>query len=91
MKKAKSVKKVTFAECEKMYKTTKTMYCQYLEQTGKAKFGTLAKAATAVMRSRGHLFDCIEGRRKLDSVRSLAWTMSGALGLCSSDEVTPFK
>lgn len=76
MKKQKDEKRVTFRECEEAYQAARILYRRYLAETGKAKFGTLNKAATAVMRSRAHLFDCIEGRRKLDSVRSIATTMA---------------
>ena len=66
------------------------MYRKYLEETCKNKFGTLNKAAKIVMRSRAHLFDCLEGRRKLDSVRSLAWTLSSVTSEMPDFDISPF-
>ena len=81
-KKEKPGEHVTFSECEALYAQTLKAYQNYLERTAIEKFGTLRKAAVGVQRSRMHLFECLEGRRKLDTVRSLARTVAAmTLGL----------
>jgi hypothetical protein len=66
------VKVQTKEDAEKKYVAAHEAYRRYLDQQAKAKFGEYTKAARAVNRSRAHLWDCIEGKRGLDSVRRLA-------------------
>ena len=42
------------------------------------KFGEYTKAARAVKRSRAYLFDCIQGKRGLDSVRRMVAKIEAA-------------
>lgn len=63
--------KRTRAECEKKYKAADAAFREYLSQRAKDKFGEFRLAAKAVKRSRAHLFDCIAGKRGIDSVRRL--------------------
>ena len=62
----------TKEDAEKKYIAASEAWRRYLDQQAKAKFGEYTKAARAVDRSRAHLWDCIEGKRGLDSVRRLA-------------------
>ena len=72
------MKKTTLDACEKQYSAADTLYRRYLSQRVKEKFGELTIAAKAVNRSRAHLYDCIEGRRGLDSVRRLVSKLEAA-------------
>lgn len=72
MKKPPKVMELTITECDESYKATREMYQRFLSQTVD-KIGGPKKAATRLMRSRTHLFDCMNGRRRIDTVRSLAW------------------
>jgi len=66
-----AVRKLTLADCEKKYEVADSSYRRYLDRLAKSKFGEYRLAAKAVKRSRAHLYDCIEGKRGLDSVRRL--------------------
>ena len=70
--------KRTLAECEKKYKAADVAYREYLDQRARDKFNEYRLAAKAVKRSRAHLFDCIAGKRGLDSVRRLVSKIEAA-------------
>ena len=72
------MKALTLAECEKKYAVAAVAFRAYLKKRAKDKFGEYTKAARAVNRSRAHLFDCIEGKRGLDSVRRLVGKIEAA-------------
>lgn len=81
MKSPKKEKPVTIAECDAAYKATREMYQRFISHAVETKLGGPTKAAARIMRSRTHLSDCMNGHRRLDTVRSLAWAIAGeALG-----------
>lgn len=57
--------------CEKKYIAAHDAYRAYLDKRAREKFGEYTKAARAVGRSRAHLWDCISGKRGIDSVRRM--------------------
>ena len=72
------MKRQTIEACEKKYAAADTAYRQFLGQRVQEKFGGPTKAARAVNRSRAHLFDCIQGKRGLDSVRRMVAKIEAA-------------
>lgn len=72
------MKRITLDECEKKYEAAHVAYRKYLDQRVKEKFIEYTRGAKAVKRSRAHLWDCIEGRRGLDSVRRLVGKIEAA-------------
>ena len=73
-----AVKKRTLEACEQKYVAAHEAYRRYLDARAKEKFGEYTKAARAVKRSRAHLFDCIDGKRGLDSVRRMVAKIEAA-------------
>ena len=73
-----AVKKRTLDACEQKYVAAHEAYRRYLDERVKEKFGEYTKAARAVKRSRAHLFDCIQGKRGLDSVRRMVSKIEAA-------------
>lgn len=73
-----AVKKQTLEACEQKYVAAHEAYRRYLDARAKEKFGEYTKAARAVKRSRAHLFDCIQGKRGLDSVRRMVAKIEAA-------------
>lgn len=73
-----AVKKQTLEACEQKYVAAHEAYRRYLDERAKEKFGEYTKAARAVKRSRAHLFDCIQGKRGLDSVRRMVAKIEAA-------------
>jgi len=72
------MKTPTLAQCEEKYKAAEKAYCAYLDRTIKAKFGEYRLAAKVVKRSRAHVFDCLHGRRGIDSLRRLTHKIEAA-------------
>ena len=73
-----AVKKRTLEACEQKYVAAHEAYRRYLDARAKENFGEYTKAARAVKRSRAHLFDCIRGKRGLDSVRRMVSKIEAA-------------
>ena len=75
MKKTKE-KQITIRECDEAYKRALEMYTLFIRQKVESQLGGQVKAARRIMRSRAHLDDCMKGRRKIDTIRSLAWVVA---------------
>ncbi len=75
MKKVKETP-VTIKECDEAYKAARELYMKFIRQKVETEMGGPVKAARRIMRSRAHLDDCMNGRRRIDTIRTLAWAVA---------------
>lgn len=84
------MKKETLESCEKKYVAADVAFRQYLDQRAREKFNNYTAAAKAIKRSKAHIYDCVRGKRGLDSVRRAVLKVEAAEVLVQA-EVSPTK
>lgn len=62
---------VTVSLCEDYYNKAFINYRKYLDKLIMEKFGGYSSASASIRRSRAHLYDCVSGKRNLDTVRRI--------------------